>query len=413
MIARFAFVPVALLSMLVALLCTTITRAETLASTDLEDRHQTNEFEFLQSISIALPEPEWEFLFEIDNTGNAEHSDRERISAEKYALLTEDDYLNLDYETDRFQSYCGFYGHYSHGLSEGGYRVEWDFFQTRNEIALSDTSFETEDVGRGYGGFLLKESYGENELLTFGVGARVQTVSIDQSDAFQNEDNNRFFLWGLKASYAFFSPQTQVSLSFLLEKNSASIADTKPIEQQGVFTAEVDPEFKVMSWYFDFQWSPQTVSDATFLLKTRGGGQNSFNDRLYPQGQKTLGGLNSVRGYDDDVASGDDALWYSIEPTFLLVSMHNTKQWLSFFYDYGKVENKPVDLSRYPPAFASIIAQLLPDETQTLRSIGLGYELQYTPHAELYLAYGKALEDDGIATEKGDSQFHARLKFQF
>lgn len=413
MSARSAFPHLSFLCTFLVLLCNSHVRAETTSNADFQDSSQTNEFAFLQSMSIEVPEPEWTFLFEVNNTGTAEHSDRERISAEKYEWLAEADYLILDYETDHFQSYYGLYGHYSHGLAGGSLRAEWDFFQARNELSLSDTSFETEDIGRGYGGFLLKEIFSENELLTFGVGARVQTVSIDQSEAFQNEDNNRFFLWGLKASYAFYSPQTLVSLSFLLEKNSASIADTKPIEQQDVFTYEVDPEFKVMSWFFDFQWSPQTMADATFLFKASGGGQNSFKDRLYPQSQKTLGGLNSVRGYDDDVVSGDDALWYRIEPTFLLAKTSNTKQWLSVFYDYGKVKNKTVDLSRFPPFFAEIIARVLPPESLTLRSVGVGYEWEYSTHTGLYLAYGKALEDDDVSTEKGDSQIHARLKFQF
>ena len=123
-----------------------------------------------------------------------------------------------------------------------------------------------------------------------------------------------------------------------------------------------------------------------FLGKARLGGQLSSSNLLSSE-QYGLGGYNSVRGYSERVARGDNAFLFSLElqtpPMRPISSIFDTSFDDAFtflvFFDYA--------------AGSSIDEETLSDESQTLSSLGFGFRYDLGDHLKFRFDYGFPLND--------------------
>ncbi len=148
----------------------------------------------------------------------------------------------------------------------------------------------------------------------------------------------------------------------------------------------------------------------------RADGQFS-GDSLPPPVRRSLGGANSVRGYEEAEVAGDNAVTATIELRTPLFSNFipglkksqdfldaNPEAWqqhrLQFvvFSDLGWLENK----------------EPLPGvmDSETLASVGAGLRLGFTKYSQMRLDYGYPLEDTTEDTPSS-GRFHLSLQVQF
>jgi hemolysin activation/secretion protein len=127
------------------------------------------------------------------------------------------------------------------------------------------------------------------------------------------------------------------------------------------------------------------------------------NQPLISNEQYTAGGVNSVRGYKQSEASGDNAFHGTMElssPNF--GQLLNISKYFEFtpylFYDVACLE----------------LDDSLPGENvhTTLQGAGAGARGYVYKHIAYQLDWAKALEETG-RTDKGDNLFHLMVRFEF
>ncbi len=144
--------------------------------------------------------------------------------------------------------------------------------------------------------------------------------------------------------------------------------------------AGTDPRYVYGRWALERNWNlPKGCS-----ISNRLSGQVAAN-RLQSTEQMLLGGVNSVRGYDDRLVAGDEGVQINVEfrsPDFELGRLGGSDRFdnhLQFllFYDYGWGRNKG--------SFAGEV------KNQYLNSVGAGARYRLGTHVDLGFHYGRAL----------------------
>jgi outer membrane protein assembly factor BamA len=121
-------------------------------------------------------------------------------------------------------------------------------------------------------------------------------------------------------------------------------------------------------------------------LNLRMSGQKAGNDYLPSADQLYLGGLYSVRGYDESIIGGDSGLNLKLDYSFPLPGINGSQ--LFTFYDWGRVYGK------------SLVS------TRMIDSAGLGIKHSFTNDSQIVLTLGfpfvKKIGDEKIASHKVD-----------
>jgi hemolysin activation/secretion protein len=161
-------------------------------------------------------------------------------------------------------------------------------------------------------------------------------------------------------------------------------------------------------------------------------GQYAFNNRLIPNEQDVVGGMFSVRGYDESLVAGDSVLIGSAEYRF-----HWPRTW--GVSEPGTVKGRPVEWARnmlgermnnfrYAPqepfgradwdlifkgfldaGVTDVSAAVPGEDSYTLVGAGVGVELQIKRYLTARLEWGFALADvdqPGAETDTGDNRVH-------
>ncbi len=165
------------------------------------------------------------------------------------------------------------------------------------------------------------------------------------------------------------SGQTQVSvLRFFQEWTNRNSQEVIAARSQfnlglGIFDATVNedaPDSRFLAWQGQAQWTRQLASDTSFLI--RGGIQLSTTSLLSSE-QLGLGGLETVRGYRQDLLLTDNAAFASAEirlPILRIKQIDSVFQ-LAPFFDLGTAWNNGEEQEVLEP--------------NTLASIGLGLRI--------------------------------------
>ncbi|WRH67531.1 MAG: ShlB/FhaC/HecB family hemolysin secretion/activation protein [Planktothrix sp. GU0601_MAG3] len=150
------------------------------------------------------------------------------------------------------------------------------------------------------------------------------------------------------------------------------------------------PDSKYFAWRGQAQWVRLLAPDTIFLLRSD---IQLTNQELLALEQMGLGGLESVRGYRQDVLLRDNVIFASAELRYPILRTKNGAGLLQLtpFIDFGQAWNAPGELA-------------LPD--RTLLSIGLGLKWQYGDRITAQIDWGipliklessdRSLQEQGI-----------------
>ncbi|NDJ21126.1 BamA/TamA family outer membrane protein [Nostoc sp. B(2019)] len=164
----------------------------------------------------------------------------------------------------------------------------------------------------------------------------------------------------------------------------------------GAFDATVNDigtDGRFSTWLGQFQWVQRLSPGAILLAKIDA---QLTGDSLLSLEKFSIGGVETVRGYNQNQVVTDNGIIASVEARIPLISNTNTLQLVPFF-DFGTGWNNRVSNSSY----------------QTLTSLGLG--LRWQPFQGLNLRADYAIPLFGVEN-KGDSLqdngFHFSLRYQ-
>ncbi|MEN9566570.1 MAG: hypothetical protein RLZZ69_1766, partial [Cyanobacteriota bacterium] len=154
-----------------------------------------------------------------------------------------------------------------------------------------------------------------------------------------------------------------------------------------------EPDGRFFAWQGQFQWVQQL--SARNLIVARVGGQFTPNPLLSLE-QFSQGGVNTVRGYQENQLITDSGILGSIEFRIPLTKNPNTLQ-LTPFFDFGTGWNNQEPES----------------DPATLASLGLGLNCSIASQLSLNLDYGIpliAVDDEGDSIQ--ENGFHFSLSYQ-
>lgn len=393
---------------------------------------------------IYEPKP-WTLYVQVSNTGTEFTSEwRQRIGFSHNQLTNRDDILRVDYLTSNFESSHTLMLSYDFPLLNGRLRVKpygsWQQYAA-SEVGLADEDFEGETWQLG-----VEAAYNvvhRRALFIDAVlGVRWENVQvINESIDLRGEDD--LFIPYIGARLERFTDRASTSASVTLEGNVSGVAGTDSEQLEKMGRPNVDQDWTVVKWdvehafflepvIFRRAWR-ENLPPPEGRLRARGQtlahelslsfrGQQAFGNRLIPAAQTVLGGLYSVRGYEESIAAGDSSVFASVEyrfhvpralkidPTpgrrlfgepfrFRPAAPYGVTDWdlvLKAFYDVGRVT--------HTDGIAAI-----GEKDQTLSSVGLGIQFDLKRNVRLRADWGLALQDaesGARRTHSGDSRIH-------
>lgn len=382
-------------------------------------------------ISEAKP---WTIYAQVSNTGTDQTDEfRERFGVIHNQLTGNDDILTVDYLTSGFDEAHAIIAAYELPLTEdrklrGRATGTWSEY-TASDVGFARQTFTGDEWSAG-GDLILNIGQEDQMFIDLVVGARWQSVGVNDT-ILMIEGNEDFFMphIGLEIEKV---KQDQVILASLdFEINVADIANTSEEELTKLGRLFPDENAMRLKWDMLFSqylepvfnprgWADPTTPESSTLaheLAIRFQGQYAFDTRLNPQRERTVGGLYSVRGYDESIIAADTALIGNIEyrlhvprlfspdpnpPTFLgepfrwgPQHVYGRPDWdlvLRGFFDIGATFNSD--------------SQPFEDD-EVLYSTGAGVEVVIKRNLSFRMDWGYALRDSTFfAGEEGDSRFH-------
>ena len=281
-------------------------------------------------------------------------------------------------------------------------RMNGDYFAAYGVISKSDIAAvgDVNVIGNGYiagARYIHPLPLVENYYHSLTAGADYkdfkESVSLLGSDGFKTPISYIAFSLGYDGSYQAQSSQTQMNFTLNLAPRSLGNKEQEFAEKRYL----AKPNYAYIR--ADLKHTQKLPLD--WSLQARLSGQVA-NDPLISAEQFTIGGVDSVRGYLESSALGDNGVSANLElrtPQFKRHFKDYIKDLYAFtFVDAGRV-------SIYDP---------LPnqDKTSDLLSVGLGVKLKATKGVFTNLDYAHALRDSG-QVEKGDDRLHFRIGYEW
>ena len=281
-------------------------------------------------------------------------------------------------------------------------RMNGDYFAAYGVISKSDIAAvgDVSVIGNGYiagARYIHPLPLVENYYHSLTAGADYkdfkESVSLLGSDGFKTPISYIAFSLGYDGSYQAQSSQTQMNFTLNLAPRSLGNKEQEFAEKRYL----AKPNYAYIR--ADLKHTQKLPLD--WSLQARLSGQVA-NDPLISAEQFTIGGVDSVRGYLESSALGDNGVSANLElrtPQFKRHFKDYIKDLYAFtFVDAGRV-------SIYDP---------LPnqDKTSDLLSVGLGVKLKATKGVFTNLDYAHALRDSG-QVEKGDDRLHFRIGYEW
>jgi hemolysin activation/secretion protein len=383
----------------------------------------------------------WLVYSQISNTGTKDTSEwRERFGFVHNQLTNNDDILTLDYTTAGFTESHAVQASYEAPLM-GSRRWRWRVFGMYSEFTASDVGQARENFqGQQYelGGELIVNVYQKRDFFVdlFG-GAKYERVRVDNRDVDITGDAGFVVPYvGLRAQRLADVSSTFAELTLSGRFTGASQTD---LDALGRFNADKNAavlQFQfVQSIFLEPLLFPQAFKEARttlaheVVLSARA--QTSFGSRLIPQAEDVIGGLYSVRGYDESVAAGDDVILGSVEYRWHVPRSLEPREPKERPKDPKDATRKQEQPFKWAPQQAygrpdwDLILRTFLDAGQTynadklgfendetLVGIGIGAELQVKQNLALRVDWGFPLTElDGQKTD--DSRVHISATFMW
>ena len=282
-------------------------------------------------------------------------------------------------------------------------RMNGDYFAAYGVISKSDIAAvgDVNVIGNGYIAgaryihpLPLLENYYHS--LTAGVDYKnfQESVNLLGSDGFKTPIAYTSFSLGYDGTYQAQSSQTQLNIALNLAprglgNKEQEFADKRFLAQPNYAYIRADLKH---TQKLPLDWS----------LQARLSGQVA-NDPLISAEQFTIGGVDSVRGYLESSALGDNGVSGTLELRTPPLMKYIKTDLFKEFYAYSFIDAGYVSI--YDP---------LPkqDKSSDLMSVGLGVKLKATKGIFTNLDYAHALRDSGDV-KSGDDRLHFRVGYEW
>ena len=288
----------------------------------------------------------WLAYFQVSNTGTAS-TDRlsERMGVVHQQLTGHDDVLSLDYSTANFDASHVVTGSYEAPVW-GVDGLRWAVRGSWNEFTASDLGVGNVDfTGDGWSvaGDLIYNIFQYRELFVDALaGVEWRHVSVKNEGA-GSEADVLFFVphAGLKLERVKDAESTFALVNVELQRGGGGgSADEDELQILG--RADPDKYWTVLEWDMSHAFYLEPLLNPDGWRDPKSGwatlahelgialrGQYAFNHRLVPHAEAVVGGLYSVRGYPESVASGDSTWVGNVEYRLHIPNAINPYKWAS------------------------------------------------------------------------------------
>lgn len=393
----------------------------------------------------------WMVYFQISNTGTESTNEwRERFGFIHNQLTGNDDVFTLDYITAAFENAHSVIASYEAPLldsQEWRWRIYGNYSTyTAEDVGFAGESFEGESWGAGID--LIKNVYHSRNIFVdaFG-GLEFKNIRVANNILLTRGEGDFLFLSaGLKAERR--TETENSSGTIRLRYNLDDLIDTEDRIRKnfsgpdlnmidflgrGVQRNNIDGDYMIFDWnlthsmyleplLFPTAWNDPTTPDSSTLaheLFFAFRGQTTFGARVNAQETRTVGGLYTVRGYEESEASGDTAVIFTAEYRFHLPRIFEIQPDPSKTPVFGKpfrwapqqVYGRP-DWDLVLKGFFDYGKTFIEDRQgvesdQDLASLGVGLELLVKNNFNFRADWGIALDRGTYRrTEGGDNRFH-------
>ena len=377
----------------------------------------------------------WQVYFQISNTGTEQTSEwRERFGYLNTQLTGRDDILNIDYTTTGFED--------SHAVLASYEAPVWNTNRLRWRVYASYSEFTASELGLAFGEEFSGEEYvlgaelianvwqrGSLFLDLFG-GVMYQHPEVTSSEG---SGEGSFIQPYIGARLERFTDTTATDIEAKLTFAFGD-ADEEDLDLLG--RLEADDDWVLLSWqathsfYIEpllfpgrFKAGQSTLANEIHLALR---GQYAFDYRVIAQAEETLGGLFTVRGYDENILASDSAVIATAEyrlhvpRLFKVVKEPGKLLGEDFRYapirPYGRTDWDLILRGFVDVGFAIFSDPIAPEEDETLVGAGVGIELQVKQNISVRLDWGFVLEEvqvPGDEAQSGDSRLHVIATFVF
>ncbi|MCA9288870.1 MAG: hypothetical protein KDA05_09820 [Phycisphaerales bacterium] len=386
----------------------------------------------------------WSVYFNVSNTGTEQTNEwRERFGFVHNQLTGNDDILTIDYVTAGFDAANSIEVGYDAPLFDSE-RLRWHIRGGWNEYTASDIGQLGDFNGEGYfvDAGLSWNIYQHRELfIDLLGGVRFENFEVDPPPPSTGGDESLWFPYiGVFAERSTdrWSFSSLARLDLQPSGDETDLATLGRLDVDGTWAmlrGEANVSVFLDPFFYGSGWDTinedvRTDRDSTLahevLFSLRG--QTSFGARLIPQAQEVAGGLYTVRGYDESIVAGDDAIIFTAEYQF-----HLPRAFAIEPEPTARVWGRPFKVSPQQPfgrpdwdwifrAFLDVghtieHGSVSSEGNETLVGAGVGTEIQFMRNAGLRLDLGFALQDagpdDDLVAESGDARLHVLFSLLF
>ena len=396
--------------------------------------------------------PAWNFQLALSNDGPEEDTSwlqHFTLALQRQAAFQGN--LNLEYTTSQFDGQNELYFFLDHDmLSSTSVNQDW-IWQVSGALQEYDASV-FDDTSEFYSkswdidGGILSNWYPDAHI-QLSAGTTLKVEYIEQSAEFLMpvepgrpprptllSTDHEFLLPGLYLAANYQTKHSLTMLSANLTKNIASYSADEQRRMQILGRLDLEANYQLLSirGFHEYRFGNSSNGDAKHSLLIKAGGQHSFADRLIPQAQLSLGGSDTVRGYENQLVPGDEVIYaqgeYHLNNIFLASEFNKSS--LYWFVDAGRAINFEgvgiLEVIDFGPI-------TLERESYSLLSSGVGLILDFHAGLLFKLEVGRVLKDisqsdsslilvpnpdltsaDKLETaEKGDTALHMELSYTF
>lgn len=386
----------------------------------------------------------WTLYAQLSNTGTKSTDEwRERFGAMLNQLRNRDDTLSLEYVTAGFESSHAVIGSYESRLGDLD-RLRWRVAGTYNQYDASEVGLLGETfTGSGWtaSGDLIWNFYQRgNTFVDLVAGARYEHIEVENTSFLSsNRGEDDLFLPHIGVQAERNSETSNIFGSLNLEWTVSSISGANRDSLELLGRLNPDQDWYTLQWdvqtsfflepllNYDAWADPTTPRSSTLahelVLSFRG--QYAFEHRLIPNAEQVLGGLYTVRGYEESSVAGDTTWVGSIEYRFHLPralsvepephgrlfgrefksrpqTVYGRPDWdlmLKGFVDFGQAYNSD---------------RLAFENDESLVGAGLGLELSLFNNLSFRTDWGVVLDEVGDGQQEvGDNRLHVVLTILF
>jgi len=238
---------------------------------------------------------------------------------------------------------------------------------------------------------------------------RGQGLILDQSTALDVEKDFRALAWNLAAQWQL----DAADQSLWLQVTRVTDMDVAACFDDICYAADVaEKTFTLYQATFDQAWYLTVQHSDGVSLLTRLAAYSASVDHLPINYQFSIGGMHSVRGYDEAIAGGDEMVLWRNE---LRLPWHaafdvlagGERQYAYLFYDWGRVQQHAVGILINARRF-----ELLPETSTRLAACGVGLDLAVASDITLRLEYAVVQAGIDGLVDAGDTRIHASLDWR-